>query len=64
VKGALKTMRKHLPILAVSIYHNIEELIDFPLFLLKEFPQYDFELHLRTYDASVMYEMAIWGLPR
>jgi FkbM family methyltransferase len=38
VKGALKTMRKHLPILTVSIYHNIEELIDLPLFLLSRIP--------------------------
>lgn len=48
LKGAIDTLRKYKPKLAISLYHKNEDLIDIPLWLHKNVPGYRY--YLRHYS--------------
>ena len=50
LKGGVKTIKQYKPKLAISIYHNSEDLIEIPKLLLKLNPQYKF--WLRHYSMA------------
>jgi FkbM family methyltransferase len=57
LKGAEKTIKRNRPTIAASCYHNINELLDIPIFLKQLVPDYD--LYMRHYSTgtseSVLY---------
>lgn len=50
LKGAYRTIRKYKPKMAISVYHNPEDIIEIPLYIMKTFnDNYNFILrHYRT----------------
>ena len=44
LKGAIKTIKKYKPILAISIYHNIEQFFGVKIFLENLDLGYNFEI--------------------
>ncbi len=50
LKGAGGIIRRYKPILAVSVYHKIEDIIDLPFYIKKVNP--DYKLYLRHYWDS------------
>ena len=57
IKGALETIRRNHPTLAVSLYHNLKELVNVPVLLHAAVPDYHF--YMRHYSSgtseSVLY---------
>lgn len=57
VKGAAELIKKNKPIVAVSIYHNLKELVNIPIILRSLVPEY--RLYMRHYSSgtseSVLY---------
>lgn len=50
LKGAVETIKKWHPKLAISIYHKPEDVIQIPLFLMENFEGYKF--YIRHYSAT------------
>ncbi len=57
LKGAIKTIKRVRPQLAISIYHTITDFIEIPLYLKENLENYTFKLeHYRgNYDETVLY---------
>lgn len=57
IQGAAEIIRKYKPKLAISVYHNDEDLIRIPLLLRKLVPEYKFYLrhHTTMYVDTVLY---------
>jgi len=57
LKGAEQTIRRHQPILAVSIYHRQRDFIDIPLFIKSIAPDYHlfFRAHKKLAIDAVLY---------
>jgi FkbM family methyltransferase len=55
--GAAELLRKHKPKLAISVYHNDEDLIRIPVLLRELVPEYQLYLrhHTTTYVDTVLY---------
>lgn len=55
--GAVKVIKRNHPILAVSIYHSMEQFFKIPMWILEHFPFYEFQLGLHTTitDDTVLY---------
>jgi len=52
LKGALETIKKFKPKMAISIYHKPEDIITIPLFLFNVLPQAKFYLSHKFYDCD------------
>lgn len=50
LKGAIKTIGEYYPKLAISIYHKPMDVIDIPIFLMNNFPEYKYAI--RHYSSS------------
>ena len=61
--GARQIIKDFSPILAISIYHKPEDLVDIPLWILNENPSY--KLFVRKYYSSYtsMYELILYAVP-
>lgn len=59
LKGAALTIKKHRPLLAISIYHKPEDLITLPFYIKELVPEYKFYLrnHLHIAQELVLYAM-------
>jgi FkbM family methyltransferase len=57
LRGSIRTLEKHKPRLAVSIYHSLSDLIRIPLFLIETFPDYRLYIRHRSRrpQATVLY---------
>ena len=57
LQGALETLKKYRPLLAISIYHRIDDYIRIPYFLKNNLEGYRFFIrhHSRLADETVLY---------
>lgn len=57
LKGAVNTIKKFKPKLAISIYHSLEDLINIPLFLITHMPEYKFYIRHRSHrpQSTMLY---------
>lgn len=57
LRGAIKTIRKDHPILAISIYHNFSQFLNIPSMIKQIEPKYKLYLrhHKHTLDDTVLY---------
>ncbi|MCL2122629.1 MAG: FkbM family methyltransferase [Desulfovibrionaceae bacterium] len=57
LKGAMKTIKKYRPKLAVSLYHQLKDLYSIPLFLKEICVDYEFYLehHHSAFHETVLY---------
>ncbi len=55
--GGMKTIKRDRPILAVSIYHGLEDMVGIPKILMNELERYSFVVrhHSYTYSETVLY---------
>lgn len=60
LKGAVSLLTWSRPILAVSIYHSFEDLVDIPLFLYELLPRYRFFLRHHSFTVG---ETVLYGIP-
>ncbi len=49
LKGAVNTIKKYRPKMAISLYHKAEDIIDLPLFL--ETLGMDYKYYIRHYQS-------------
>jgi len=59
--GAEKTIDKYKPKLAISIYHNLEDLWEIPHYLMKKYPFFDF--YIRHHQISTV-ETILYAIPK
>ena len=61
--GTRKIIKDFRPILAISIYHKPQDLIDIPLWIKNEYPEY--KLFVRKYNSysTSMYELVLYAVP-
>lgn len=50
LKGAVETIKKYHPKLAISIYHKTDDIVQIPLFLMQNFEGYKF--YIRHYSST------------
>ena len=57
LKGAEQTLRKHKPVLGISIYHKPQDLIDIPKYIKEIVPEYKFyfRVHKKLAIDTVLY---------
>jgi hypothetical protein len=60
LRGAEKTIKKHRPILAVCVYHKVEDIWEIPTYIHNIMP--DYKLYLRHYTHSAT-ETVCYGVP-
>lgn len=58
--GAIKTIQKDRPQLAISIYHSKEDFIQIPVWLIKHCPNYTFRL---GHYSPEIYETVLYAIP-
>ncbi|WP_231037524.1 FkbM family methyltransferase [Pectinatus frisingensis] len=61
ILGAKNTLKKNTPILAISVYHKIEDLFRIPLLIEKTHPKYDY--YLRHYSPTAI-ETILYAVPK
>ncbi len=61
LRGASELLRKHLPVLAVCLYHRSEHLWQIPLYLHRTAPEYD--VFIRRY-AEDCWELVCYAVPK
>lgn len=59
--GACQVIRRETPVIAVSVYHNREDILRIPLLLKALFPQY--RLYLRYYGAKTLTDIVCYAIP-
>lgn len=59
--GAARTIVKHRPKLAISLYHRVEDFVSIPFYLAALLPDYEFYLDHYTIHAE---ETVLYGRPR
>jgi len=52
LKGAIKTIRKHRPIVAVTIYHNADGVWETPFFLMNNTSDYKYYVRLHSWGGT------------
>ena len=63
LKGAIKTLERCKPVLAISIYHKKEDLITIPQFLKKIYPNAKF--YLRKYNTNAYFaDLNLYVIPK
>lgn len=60
--GAVNTIIRNKPVVAISVYHSIEDIIRIP-FLLKGLNS-DYELYLRFYGYSTLTDIICYAVPK
>ena len=57
LQGAYKTIKKYRPLIAVAVYHNIDDLARIPIYLASLKLNYKFYLrhHSPTFDETILY---------
>jgi FkbM family methyltransferase len=60
LRGAATAIRRHLPVLAISLYHHASDLWTIPIFLKQLVP--DYRLFLRRY-AEDCWEVVLYAVP-
>jgi FkbM family methyltransferase len=60
LRGAINTIRRDRPTLAICVYHRIEDLWEIPLLINKIVP--DYKLYLRRYDNKA-WDGVCYGIP-
>lgn len=60
LKGAVNTLRKYKPKLAIGIYHSLDEFINVPIFFASYFPGYQLFLRHNTYHLCDTDLLAIY----
>ncbi len=57
LSGGMQIIKRDRPILAISIYHGLEDMIEIPQMLMKELENYSYLVrhHSYTYSETVMY---------
>lgn len=55
--GGMRTIKRDRPILAISIYHGLEDVVEIPKMLMRELNNYHFVVrhHSYTYSETVLY---------
>ncbi len=61
VQGAINTLQNHRPQIAVSIYHNLEDMYEIPLFLNETLKNYVFKI--MHYDYDSLSETILYAIP-
>lgn len=61
LRGAIKTIREHRPILAITTYHNSDGVWKTPIFLMKNLKNYIYHMRLHTWAGS---GMVIYTIPK
>ncbi len=59
--GGMKVIHRDKPILAISIYHGCNDMVDIPLMLIKELDNYKFFVRHYSYTYS---ETVLYGIPK
>jgi len=62
LRGARQTILMHCPRLAICIYHSTSELLQIPLFILENFP--DYKLHIRHHSPGTLWETVCYAIPK
>ena len=62
VLGAVNTIVRSKPVIAISVYHNIEDIIRIP-FLLKGLNS-DYQIYLRFYGCSSLTDIICYAVPK
>lgn len=59
LRGGMNTIKRDRPILAISIYHGLDDIVGIPKMLMKELKKYIFIVrhHSYTYSETVLYGM-------
>lgn len=60
LKGAVKTIQKDRPKLAICIYHKPEDMVEIPLFIKQLVPEYRLYVRLHANDGS---ETVLYAIP-
>lgn len=57
LRGAIKSITRDRPILAISIYHSLNDMIEIPLYLIKNLENYTFQIghHTLGFSETVLY---------
>ncbi len=58
--GAKETIKKHRPILAISVYHRAFDLLNIPIYIKSIVPEY--KMYLRHYSNTV-YDLVLYCIP-
>ena len=59
--GAIESIKKYRPKLAISIYHSLNDFFDIPYYLMNELQDYDFKI--RLYSGALM-DTVLYAIPR
>ena len=59
--GAIKSIKRYRPKLAISIYHSLEDFFDIPFYLMAELEHYDF--NIRLYSGALM-DTVLYAIPK
>ena len=62
LQGAVRTIKKWQPILAVCVYHKREDLITLPQYI-KSVVTCDYKFYLRKYDVTSEYDLILYAVP-
>ena len=60
--GSARSIRKFNPALLVSVYHRSEDIIELPLMISREFPNYD--LYLRKFRYIPAWDLNLYCIPK
>lgn len=57
LSGGMKIIRRDRPILAISIYHSLDDIVEIPEMLMNELNDYGFFIrkHANTYAEAILY---------
>lgn len=61
LKGGINVIKRDRPILAISIYHSMEDRVEIPLYLVNMLENYHFIVRHHSYTYS---ETIIYGIPK
>jgi hypothetical protein len=63
LRGGRRTLAAQMPILAMAVYHEYNELFGIPRFMKREFPNYRFNWQMHSFHASALDELTFWAYP-
>lgn len=61
LEGAAETIKKHRPLLAISVYHKPDDLITIPQYINALYPDYVF--YLRGHSPDFSLELVLYAIP-
>ena len=59
--GGMHTIKRDRPILAISIYHGLDDIVGIPKMLMNELDNYEFIVRHHSYTYS---ETVLYGIPK